>query len=46
MLFDGPKINITQPLSQKECSDLIKEYMRKNNPTYYQINAFINILAD
>ena len=42
----GPIINITQPLPQKECSDLIKEYMRKKNPTYYQINAFINILAD
>ena len=35
MIFDGPKINITQPLSQNECSDLIKEY--SSNSKYKNI---------
>ena len=32
-------------LSQKECEELIKEVLKKNNPNYYQINSFINILS-
>ena len=32
-------------LPQKECEDLIKEYIGIKNPTYYQINAFINALS-
>ena len=30
-------------LSKEECDKLIKEYMKIQNPTYYQINSFINI---
>ena len=32
-------------LPQKECEDLIKEYIGIKYPTYYQINAFINALS-
>ena len=32
-------------ITQKECEELIKEYMKIKNPTYYQINSFINILS-
>ena len=32
-------------LSQKECQQLIKEYLKIEKPTYYQINSFINILS-
>ena len=32
-------------LPQKECEDLIKEYIGIKYPTYYQINAFINSLS-
>ena len=34
-----------QLLSQEECSKLIKEYLKIENPNYYQINSFINILS-
>ena len=37
--FDGVS------LSQKECEDLIKEYIDIKLPTYYQINCFINSLS-
>ena len=32
-------------LSQKECEELIKEYIGIKLPTYYQINSFINALS-
>ena len=32
-------------LPQKECEDLIKEYIGIKHPTYYQINSFINALS-
>ena len=32
-------------LSQQECEGLIKEYTGIEKPTYYQINAFINVLS-
>ena len=34
-----------QILSQEECQNLILEYININQPTYYQITSFINILA-
>ena len=34
-----------EPLDQEECQKLIKEYLGIENPTYYQINSFINVLS-
>ena len=34
-----------ESLSQKECEDLIKEYIGIKQPTYYQINCFVNFLS-
>jgi len=33
------------PLSQKECEELIKRNIGIKDPTYYQINSFINALS-
>ena len=43
---EGERIIIDKPLPQDECWRLIKKYMKIINPTYYQINGFINVLAD
>ena len=34
-----------QSLSSKECDKLIHKYIGIENPTYYQINSFINVLS-
>ena len=34
-----------QSLPQKECDRLIHKYIGLENPTYYQINSFINVLS-
>jgi len=33
-------------LSQKECKNLIFEYLNIENPNYYQISSFINIVSE
>ena len=37
---------IAQPLSQLECQNLILKHININNPNYYQINSFINLVGE
>ena len=37
---------IAQPLSQRECQDLILKNINILNPNYYQINSFINLVGE
>ncbi|ORX81683.1 hypothetical protein BCR32DRAFT_244734 [Anaeromyces robustus] len=40
-------IIIAEPLEQSECSNLIfNNFLNINNPNYYQINSFINIVSE
>ena len=41
-----PTYENAESLSQEECYKLIKEYIKIKNPSYYQINSFINVLSE
>ena len=44
IIKENTRIDATS-LSQKDCEQLIKEYIGIELPTYYQINSFINALS-
>jgi len=44
--FTTPQSIKAIPLSQKECSNLIYQNLNIKNPNYYQIESYINILAE
>ena len=48
-LFSGDTTIDAVSIDQKECDSLIKDLIKKElkieNPTYYQINSFINVLS-